>query len=379
MDLRVVFLLPLLLCCAQIRAEESGSILFIDAPNQQFLRTHSSDGVAETSSMSLSDVSAALSVLLGFSPPASLSADSSSKLNEVLSPNPFNRPRAVIMLQLNGIKADQQLLMDPIVDAQVGTAIRSKVPFDSSAIEIQLPGKDEVSVISLDESLGLECNVACINKQLQDLTSLLGGSYVSNAGETLNGEFTVSLASGKSFNLHLQEKADRDFVTSIIALVHNIKKAMEVHEDFSKRANSPAELLIGSFSGFKALEERYGDDDDVSQQGMELFHTVLKKLFASLQETYKGQIVEVLYYNEKPHVEFASMSNVKVTSRPSRLLEEMVNSSDISKIVEVLLVRRVLAWTTGIILLISTILGIYYLLSMPLTRDTLLYSNVKLD
>lgn len=94
------------------------------------------------------------------------------QLNEVLSPNPFNRPRAVIMLEVKGIEgskfnifchffpypvrlilhmclcyhavlslpADQQLLVDHLANAHVGSAIRSKVPVDSFIAEIQLPG-----------------------------------------------------------------------------------------------------------------------------------------------------------------------------------------------------------------------------------------------
>ncbi|GFY93028.1 putative type 1 membrane protein [Actinidia rufa] len=52
--------------------------------------------------MLLPEVGAAVSVLLGFAPPATLSAASSSKLNEVLMPNPFDKPRAVFMLDVRG-------------------------------------------------------------------------------------------------------------------------------------------------------------------------------------------------------------------------------------------------------------------------------------
>ena len=67
-------------------------------------------------------------------------------------------------------------------------------------------------------------------------------------------------------------------------------------------------------------------------------------------------------------------------SRPSlRLLEEVKTSSNSTAMAEVALVRLTLAWITGGVLLIATLIGVYLLLNMPLTRDTLLYSNVKLD
>lgn len=54
------------------------------------------------------------------------------------------------------------------------------------------------------------------------------------------------------------------------------------------------------------------------------------------------------------------MLNVMYTSRPSaRWLAETKTSLN-TTIVEVLLVRRTLAWITGIILLISTLLGVSF-------------------
>ncbi|PIA40184.1 hypothetical protein AQUCO_02500110v1, partial [Aquilegia coerulea] len=370
--LRLLILLPLFFL--QIRAEDSGSIVFIDGPKHQFLRIPSSDGLAETSSMSLTDVGASISVLLGFNPPSSLSEDSSAKLNEVLSPNPFNRPRAVLMLEVGGMEGDQQLLMDHLANSQVGSTIRRKVLFGSGKAEIQLSGQDEISVIALDEAS--ECDAVCMDKQLRELASWLGGSYVSSSEELLDGELTANLASGRSLNLHMSKKADREFILSIVSLIRNIRRAMEMHEGLSQSMNNPAELMIGSFSG---LKEKYGHED-VSQQGVELFLATLTKLFDLLQDAYQGQIVGVVYFNVKPNVEFGSISNVNLASRPSpRWLGEAVNSSASTIIEEIVLVRRTLAVITGIILLLSTFLGIYFLLNMPLTRDTLLYSNVKLD
>ncbi|OVA01594.1 hypothetical protein BVC80_9073g25 [Macleaya cordata] len=362
------------LLCLQVRAEGSGSIFFLDSSSQRFLRTPSSDLASETGSMLLSDVTAAVSVLLGFAPPASLSAESSSKLNEILLPNPFNRPRAVLMLEVSGTKADQLP-----GDVKVGSYIRRKVLLDSSKADVQLPDEDEVSVISLGESLGSECNAACIDKELHDLASRLGGSYVSSDLETMSGELTVNLASGTQLILHMSKKADREFIVSLVSLVRDIKRAMEMHEHFARSMQNQAELIKGCFTGIKALQEQYGPDG-VSQQGLELFLTTLRLLFDSLQGAYQGQIVGVLFFNGEPYPESEAMLNVKFTSRSSsRLLEEKASSTNSTTVVEILLVRRTLAWITGIILLISTLLGIYFLLNMPLTRDTLLYSNVKLD
>ncbi|KAL9262747.1 hypothetical protein AKJ16_DCAP27415 [Drosera capensis] len=73
------------------------------------------------------------------------------------------------------------------------------------------------------------------------------------------------------------------------------------------------------------------------------------------------------------------MLDVVVASPASpRWLEEVTTSLNTTD-VEVALVRNTLVWTAGILLLISSFIGVYLLVNMPLTKDTLLYSNVKLD
>ncbi|XP_010264080.1 PREDICTED: uncharacterized protein LOC104602180 [Nelumbo nucifera] len=377
MDLRVLVLMFLL--CLQIRAESrTGSILFLDSPGHQFLRSRSTDVAYETDSMFLSDVAAAVAVLLGFAPPASLSADSSYKLNEVLLPNPFDRPHAVLMLEVKGIE-DPQLLVDQLGKGHIGGAFKSKVLLDSSKADIQLQDEDGISVVYLDEPLGFDCDVDCTHKELHDLASWLGGSYVSSALGTFNGELSVPLISGSSMKLHMSKNADREFVMSLLSMMHNIRRAMEMHEDSSGSMQSPAELIIGCFTGIKVLQEQYGPDD-ITQQGLELFMTTLSKIVDSLWTAYKGEIVGVFTFSGDLYQESSSMVNVKFTSQPSfRRMEEVAGSTNSTTTAEVLLVRWSLAWITGIILLISTLLGIHFLLNMPLTRDTLLYSNVKLD
>lgn len=128
----------------------------------------------------------------------------------------------------------------------------------------------------------------------------------------------------------------------------------------------------------EGLQKQYGPEG-VAEQGLELFLTVISKMFDLFQTAYEGQVVGVIYFNESPS-ETETMLNLLYTSRPpSRWLEETEGQSNSTAYAEVLLVRRTLAWITGIILLIGTLLGVYFLLNMPLTKDTLLYSNVKLD
>ncbi|KAA3480451.1 Protein grpE [Gossypium australe] len=305
------------------RAESTGSVFFIDSTNNQFLRSQSSNDVAQivlitscyylftSESMLLAEVGATVSVLLGFAPLTTLSAAGSSKLNEVLIPNPFNRPRAVFMLEVSGI--DDPLVVDP-KNAIFGRALKSSVDLGSSKADIQLLDEEEVSVISLDEPLG-------------DYTE----------------EDIIDF------------KAHKEFVSKLLALYRNIRKAMEKHGHLSKTLRRPAEIIMGSFDGIKP------------------------NCLIILIDDRSGQIVGVVVFNGVPHPESKTLMNVIYTSRSSpRWLADTKSSANTTLAAQVL-VRRTLAWITGVVLLIATLLGVYFLLNMPLTRDTLLYSNVKLD
>lgn len=73
-----------------------------------------------------------------------------------------------------------------------------------------------------------------------------------------------------------------------------------------------------------------------------------------------GQIVGVIFFKDSPSSEESTL-NVKFTSRPAaRQLQEKNSGPATIIIAEVLLVRRTLAWLTGIILLISTLLGVSF-------------------
>ncbi|XP_059448694.1 uncharacterized protein LOC132179909 isoform X1 [Corylus avellana] len=355
----------------QVRAQDTGSVFFIDSSTRQFLRTRSSNDVVAPDSMLLSEVGAAISVLLGFAPPPTLSASGSSKLNEVLMPNPFDRPHAVFMLEVRG--TDPELVVNSD-NAKFSSAFRRKVSFGSEkAADIQLPDESIVSVFSLDEPLA-----DYTHKEIGEFASWMGGSYVANSLEPLDGELTIPLADGSIVNLHMSKKADREFTASLLSLIRNFRRAVELHEDLVQSTQSPAELITGCFDGIKALEEQYGSDG-FSKHGMGLLLATLSKMFDSFQEAYKGQIVGVIFFYGSPPAQSGKMLNTMFTSQPSaRWLVETKDSYNVT-VLEVLLVRRILAWLTGIILLISTLLGVYFLVNMPITRDTLLYSNVKLD
>ncbi|XP_065862848.1 uncharacterized protein [Euphorbia lathyris] len=354
------------LLCSLSRAESIGSVFFIDNQSNQYLRSPSANDGVQSHSMSPLEVGAVVSVLLGFAPPATLSDAGSSKLNEILVPNPFHRPRAVFMLEVTGLSADA-------ANSILTNALRSKVNAGSDKAEIELPAEG-VSMVSLDEKLA-----DLTEKELSGLASWLGGSYIPSSLESLNGEFIIPLADDANVNLLMSKKADRDFVESLLALFHNSRRAIEMHEDLSHSTGGPAELIMGRFDSIKALKDQHKHEDVL--QRVELLLAAISKMVDSFQVAYKGQIVGVIFHNDISSPKAEPMLNVMLTTQPSRRWLDEATGSKAAEIalLKVALVRKTLAWLTGIILIISTLMGICLLSNMPVTRDTLLYSNVKLD
>ncbi|KAL3726774.1 hypothetical protein ACJRO7_031642 [Eucalyptus globulus] len=355
------------------KAEFGGSVFFVDSSNHQYLRHRSPDDASEYEPVSPSEVGAAVSVLLGLEPPVSLSETGSSKLNEVLMPNPFDRPRAAFVLEVTGVK---DLL--PLFKSNLFTnAFTEKVISGSDKAEIRLP-EEEALLVSLDEPSASDF-ASLSDDEIGKFASWMGGSYVTDMSESLKGELTFPLGNGRKMSLHMSKEADRQYIGSLISLVHGIRRAKDMHEDFSQGTRRPAELIKGCFDGIKVLKEEHGTEG-FAEQGLLLLLATLSRSYDLLQEAYKGQIVGVILLGDAASSQSDSLLDVTFTSRPSvRWLAESEASANATKAAEVALVRLTLAWVTGLILLISVLLGVYLLLNMPLTRDTLLYSNVKLD
>uniref|UniRef100_A0A1J3IZD0 DUF7794 domain-containing protein n=1 Tax=Noccaea caerulescens TaxID=107243 RepID=A0A1J3IZD0_NOCCA len=361
-----IFVVSLLLTLNS-RGEASGSVFFIDGSNNQYLRPRSSSDAHEGLPMSLSEISATVSALLGFAPSSTLTADGSSKLNKILKPNPFERPHAAFVLEIAG--ADATLVES---HSYLANAIKGSINSDSYKADIELP-ESEVVVVSVNEP-----SSDVTDKDMNEFASWFGGSYVAGSAEPLTGLLSIPLAGGANVEFHLAKEAERKFALNLLDLYQNIRRAVNLHEDLSHGIERPAELTVGRFGGIDALAKEYGQV--MAKQGMDVLLATVSKLFDLLETSHKGQIVGVIVLDERVNQESANLLNVESSPRSSaRSMAEVEGIPRPAIIAQIILVRLTLAWLTGIILLIATILGVYFLMYMPLTKDTLLYSNVKLD
>lgn len=49
------------------------------------------------------------------------------------------------------------------------------------------------------------------------------------------------------------QKVNREFIESLLSLIRNIQRAIELHQDLSGDTHNPAELITGSFNGIEVV------------------------------------------------------------------------------------------------------------------------------
>ncbi|KAJ4868262.1 putative type 1 membrane protein [Raphanus sativus] len=212
--------------------------------------------------MSLSEVSASVSALLGFAPPSTLTAMApprflhpSTNLNKILKPNPFERPRAAFVLEIAG--AHDALVEAYTSHSFLGDSIRGSISSDSYNADIELPGSG-VAVVSVNEP-----SSDVTDKDMNEFASWLGGSYVTDSAEPLTGLLSIPLADGANVEFHLK------------------RGVVNLHGDLSHGIERPAELTVGRFVGINVLAQEYGQG--MAKQGMDVLLATLSKLFDMLE------------------------------------------------------------------------------------------------
>ncbi|KAG0461996.1 hypothetical protein HPP92_020472 [Vanilla planifolia] len=351
----------------------SRSVIFFDSPSYSYFH-HRPFGIEdEKNFMLLDEVVATVPVLLGVAPPQSLKADSSSKLNKVLVPNPFERPHTVFLLEVRGI--DGLSLSTKYSNLALGSSFSSAVLGSRKAV-IDFSGEEDVSIVHVDEPVCTKDDDSCINKELSELAEWLGGSHTGSLSS--HGKLTIPLSSGATIILNITKETERMFATSLASLVGNTRRIARLNE-FAQSSIRSSELFVGHLRGLEVFKVE-NDQRDILELGAQMVEDSVLKLLTMLQTSFGGRVVGVVLSSKDANPNLENMIEVTQLLRVSRSLDEMnADNHTSTEIQQVLLARRTLAWITAIILVVSTLIGIYFLLNMPLTRDTLLYSNVKLD
>lgn len=327
---------------------------FLESTPGSYLRIAPSNSL-QGRTFSYADVSAAVAVLLGTTPPSSISDESVSKLNDLLVPNPFHRPHAVLMLTLAQIKQGGKF--------SVAAVQHRELELESTRATLTLP--EDATPLLLNMTLGEESKSADVDGKLQELASFLGGSYESGR-EPSKGMLQLRLPSGDVFSLDLAKKVSQALAFELLSMFQQMKDAASVLDKV------PGGLVFGTLTATETLYKE-PEGSMTSEQASELLRLVVTKVFTYLDSACNGGLVGVIVNGQE------QILDLKFTRGPSRLQFLQTSSDTITSVAAEVLTENIIAYITGILFIIALIIGICFLCKMPLTRDTLLYSSAKLD
>lgn len=333
------------------KATQLGSVSFLEGTPGSYLRIAASNSIQD-GVFSYADVSAVTAVLLGSAPPSSISDESSSKLNELLVPNPFHRPHAVLMLTLEPIKAGDN----------IGTMLAQhrELQLETTRGTLSLP--EDATILSLNRTLQ---ESAVTDAELQELASFLGGSY-DTSKEPLRGVLSICLPDGGVLTLDFEKKEHQ-------ALAHELSSILQHAKDAAATLDKKAGgLVVGAVRLAKEVYEEPGSSITL-REASDLLHMVVTKVFTYLDTALNGGLVGVIVHAPE------QILDVSFSWGPSRLRLLQTSSDTITAAAAEILTETILAYITGILFVVAMIIGTCFLFKMPLTRDTLLYSGVKLD
>lgn len=346
---------------SSVKANSGASVTFFEGRPGTYLRS-ASYNTAEEHTFSNEEVSAAVAVLLGLTPPSSISQDSASKLNDLLSPNPFHRPRVVLMLTVKQIETGFKGEMFGNFPSQ-----HRELAEKSETATLTIP--EDVRLALLDTHLKEKAELSVLEQQLQAWSSLIGGSYQNKKG-SLEGVLTVPLPNGEVLTLDLSKRTDQMVALELALLFQSIREAIAASEYGDKQWLG--RLFFGTLTSAETLYKGSPGSINVEQASDLLVYTV-SKIFNYMESVYSGGLVGVIVSANQ------GILDLKSTMGPSRLLLLETSSDNVTEAVAEVLTETIIAYFTGIMLIVALIIGTCLLVKMPLTRDTLLYSGAKLD
>lgn len=352
-----------------------GKVFFLEGGHQEYLRQTLSEDNVEDEAISGGDNAAAIAVLLGIPPPLFLSPAASARLDSLLSPNPFKRPHAVIALTIRGITSESPRIEEIEEILELHSSVQQR-PLYANGFQRphELPGTDVViqSLNNGEYTLDLE-------QGLKALVSLLEGVYEEGEEAEKITLIVPFLTGDLSMSLDLEERADRSFAEELLALFHSTQSVSGQYGG----EKAPAKLFLGTFSALELMEE----GSDHRRDATKLFLHTAARVLSVLEAKYDGKMVGVFsLLSGAPGTRVLPMFSIKDPRSSRSLLVQAAAPSPAASSNETLfeaeiekLLSRSLLLVTVLILLIASGLGSCFLLFMPLTRDTLLYANVKLD
>lgn len=349
-------------------SQADGAVIFIDSNiRPEHLRKTSS---IEKEVFTYEDIATSLAVLLGVVPKVAVDEKAASKIDSVVSPNLFYRPRAVLSLNIGGVELDS-IRNEATLDL-LGLGSYQQSPLIADNTHPRRISDDYVNVevlTSLDEA---DTHIEVSEQDLE--FEFISTSYVLNGDSKTVNTISWDMSNGESFSLDMSNSADRLFFKELMEVFRGMKRAVTSQQ--SVELEQPADLYFGTFNGIIEFRDHYGSGHQ-TQLASKFVLYAMNQALQFLQANCNDKLVGVFTFTES-----ANDFKVLTTERGARFLQAAAPTPGNETYPEEMALRlgnQAVIFFTVIILLVALLLSTCCMFTMPLTKDSLLYSGLKLD
>eukprot|EP00475_Leptophrys_vorax_P040359 TRINITY_DN74711_c0_g1_i2.p1 TRINITY_DN74711_c0_g1~~TRINITY_DN74711_c0_g1_i2.p1 ORF type:complete len:393 (-),score=53.15 TRINITY_DN74711_c0_g1_i2:230-1408(-) len=384
------FAISLLVAALPLLAQASGfpGVIFLDEQKDSYFRSDVEITANEAQTLSPASFAAATAALLGVSVPPSTDAEVSSQLNSLIVPDPFHRPRSMLMLVLPG--ADYGAFASNVSLRGLQVVQRRAFPSPSLDSNALLDAVDyEIAAMlkeATHEGLKLDVSDCSVLSDNSVAATPTGGNKVARpcdekckyllTSSELVGEASEQLDQLLRSTFDISKDSDSKFLLDLACTVMFIRDGAEN----LNRAGASPHLFFSSLAGLQ------GGDSFVTGRVAFTLAVVSAHVNAIRSVNNCNMIAAIVLpgvLSEAPahshDLIYQTMLASRVQRPAARELRAVVAAAATQQTDNLKtpadVVSEAIIIATVIILLVALSLATGYLFNMPLTRDTLLYSG----
>uniref|UniRef100_A0A7S0UR82 DUF7794 domain-containing protein n=1 Tax=Polytomella parva TaxID=51329 RepID=A0A7S0UR82_9CHLO len=315
--------------------------------------------------------SSLVSSVTGLVPGQKISKALSDKIESIIEPNPFSKPRAYVNFDIAGLSKDNvaDLLKDRTnraiaLEDESSKAVRQ-------AFAMVLRANQGVSLGMIDQ-LGFEaCEGDCMTTHMVRAASRCGMNHKASENGANN---KLVLKNGNE--LPIREKEEKLFSLELASFYAGVER---VSEALKSSKGDDIELLTLEMNGLVAIAKKYGDDSEITIDARQAVVTLLDWAMDTLDKATGGSVVFQVSTPTVSSKNVQALVEMKESSKRYLLSSSWYANTTDEAAEAKMFTTKAAGYGSFILLLYFGLAGVYCMCYMPLKKDTLLYASGKKD
>eukprot|EP00232_Nephroselmis_pyriformis_P001518 CAMPEP_0182914084 /NCGR_PEP_ID=MMETSP0034_2-20130328/38368_1 /TAXON_ID=156128 /ORGANISM="Nephroselmis pyriformis, Strain CCMP717" /LENGTH=384 /DNA_ID=CAMNT_0025050817 /DNA_START=16 /DNA_END=1170 /DNA_ORIENTATION=+ len=364
--------------------------VFVDNASGSFFRAVAEG--QEQAPLTSRAFAATAAALLGVAPPVSIDWETNQQMEALLAPNLFYRPRAVLIASVAGIPEDVLSEMNA-AGGFMGHEQSWSWPLgaeDPAAMLRLVDAVPDAAGVPVEKHLlqcGKKCDKLCVEKALMKQSGLVGAEYTPAPGAPMLGTLRFPPGPhGEAVELELADPEEGAWAVELACIL----RATLMLSEADAGAPPPYPLLIeASVAGLRALRDARGADSAALGAAARAVVKALAHVVEALQASYGGEMVAQVAVLDTPTAAAALIERQGAQAEEAGAREEEAVAAQRRRLHQTPpapgpdgqseWAAKALMVSVAVIVLVSTLAGIYCMCYMSVGQDTLLYGGSKQD